>query len=324
MDMSGYVVDLKDKKILRELDADARQSCSTIAKKIGLSTEVVNYRIKKLEHEKIITQYQLIVNLSQLNILQFKLCISFQHITSNKLYEIISEIKKMNAVKWIVSCKGNWDLLISLETNSLENMDSLKEEVLSYFEGYINQKSISILVEAQTYDRNYLTSDKNILNRSRIIMKKSKSVNLDELDIIILKKLSENARKSIIDIANELDSTPRIINYRIKQLRKNNIILGFKIALNYSKLGIQFYKTFIYLDNAKKERLKSLINYFEYNKNIIHHVKVLGSWDLEPEFEVYSEKEFDDIIIKIKNDFADIIKKIDIITISAEHKFVYF
>jgi len=322
--MDDYILDIKDRKILHELDADARQSCSIIAKKIGLSTEVVNYRIKRLEHEKIITQYQLIVNLSQLNILQFKICLSFQHITSDKLTEIITEIKKMPAIKWIVSCKGGWDLLIAVETNSLENIDILKEEILSFFEGYVNQKSVSILVEAQTYDRNYLTEDKSIINRSRIIMKQSKSVELDELDTSILKKLSENARKSIIDIANELNSTPRIINYKIKQLRKNNVILGFKIALNYPKLGIQFYKTFIYLDNSKKERLKSLIQYFEYNKNIIHHVKVLGNWDLEPEFEVYSEKEFDEIITKIKNDFADIIKNIEIITISAEHKFVYF
>ncbi|MGV8162812.1 MAG: AsnC family transcriptional regulator [Candidatus Nanoarchaeia archaeon] len=322
--MNTYILDAKDKKILHELDADSRQSCSSIAKKIGLSTEVVNYRIKRLEHEQIITQYQLIVNLSQLNILQFKLCLSLQHIKSDKLLEIINKIKQMPSVKWIVSCKGAWDLLISLETDSIENMDLLNEEILILFEGFINKKSISILVEAQTYDRNYLIENKAIVNRSRVIMKKNKLVNLDELDMSILKKLSENARKPLIDIASELNITPRITNYRIKQLRKNNIILGFKLALNYTKLGIQFYKTFIYLDNSKKERLKSLIQYFEYNKNIIHHVKVIGNWDLEPEFEVYSEKEFDDAITKIKNEYSDIIKNIDIITISAEHKFVYF
>jgi Lrp/AsnC family leucine-responsive transcriptional regulator len=322
--MESYVLDIKDRKILRELDADARQSCSSIAKKIGLSTEVVNYRIKKLEHEKIITQYQLIVNLSQLNILQFKLCLSFQHMTSEKLAEIISEVKKMTAVKWVVSCKGAWDLLIALETDSLENIDLLKEETLSLFEGYVSQKSVSILVEAQTYDRNYLIEDKTILNRSRIIMKKSRSVEIDALDTAILKRLSENAREPIIDIASALKSTPRIVNYRIKQLRKNNVILGFKIALNYSRLGIQFYKTFIYLDNPKKDRLKSLIQHFEYNKNIIHHVKVLGNWDLEPEFEVYSEKEFDSIMEGLKDSFSDIIRKVEVLTISKEHKFVYF
>jgi len=240
------------------------------------------------------------------------------------LNEIISNIKLMPAAKWIVSCEGSWDLLIALETDSIDNMDKLKDEILSLFEGYINKKSISILVEAQTYDRNYLLDTKTPVNKSRVIMKQSKSIESDELDKQILKQLSEDARKSIIDISRALHSTPRIIDYRIKQLRKNNVILGFKIALNYEKLGILFYKTFIYLDNSSHERLKSLIQYFEYNRNIIHHVKVLGNWDLEPEFEVYSEKEFNDMITKIKDDYSDIVKNIEIITISKEHKFVYF
>lgn len=317
-------LDLKDRKLLYELDANSRQSSSKIAKKIGLSPEVVNYRIKRLEKEGIITQYQIIANLSALNILQFKICLSFQHIDSEKLLNIIEKIKKIDSAKWIVSCKGNWDLIISLETDSIENIDSLKNEIISLFENHINNKAISILVEAQTYNRDYLIENKGSFTRSRIIMKKGKEQEIDDLDLAILKKLAENARKSIVDISTELKQTIRVINYRIKQLEKKKIILGYKVAINYDKLGIKFFKTFIYLDNPHKERVNALIGYLEQNKNIIHHVKVLGNWDLEPEFEVYSEKEFDNIMKNIKDKFSDIIKGVDIITISKEHKFVYF
>jgi len=321
--MKENYLDLRDKRILYELDNNARESCSRIAKKLRISTEVVNYRIKRLEKE-IITQYQLIVNLSKLNILQFKICLSFQHLQSKKLEEIIKVLKQNKDVKWVVSCRGSWDLIIVLETDSIENIDLLKNEILNLFENHINKKAISILVEATTYNRDYIVDKKDLIRKSRIIMKKEETVRLDDLDLDVLKELSENARKSIIEISKKLKSTPRIINYRIKQLMKNKVILGFKIALNYGKLGIKFYKTFIYLDNLKKERIKSLIRYFEQKKNIIHHVKVLGSWDLEPEFEVYSEKEFDESIKDIKDKFSDIIKRVDVITISKEHKFVYF
>ena len=67
---------------------------------------------------------------------------------------------------------------------------------------------------------------------------------------------------------------------------------------------------------------KAIAN-LEY-KNIIHHVKVLGNWDLEPEFEVQSESEFNEILKEMKDQYSDIIKNIEIITISKEHKFVYF
>jgi len=317
-------LDIKDKKILYELDSNARQSCAQIAKKVGLSTEVVNYRIRKLEDEEMITQYQLIANLSKLGILQFKVCLALQHINSEKLNKIIVELKKNKAVKWIVSTKGNWDLILALETDSIEKVDSLKNEILSIFSNYVNRKSISILVEASTYNRDYLLEDKKSAKRERIIMKQSEKIELDNLDFDILKQLSKNARKSIVDIATELKTNVRIVNYRIKQMIMNEIILGFKIALSYEKLGIRFYKVFMYLDSPKKERVEELVKYLESNANVIHHVRVLGNWDLEPEFECYSESEFDQILSDLKDNFSDIIKNLDIITISKEHKFVYF
>ena len=41
-------IDLKDRKILYQLDIDSRQSYSQIAKKVGVSKNVLVYRINKL------------------------------------------------------------------------------------------------------------------------------------------------------------------------------------------------------------------------------------------------------------------------------------
>ncbi len=72
----AYKLDLKDRKILYELDFNCRQTCSQIGKKVGLSSEVVNYRINKLEEEKIITQYQVALDLDKIGIIQFKILLS--------------------------------------------------------------------------------------------------------------------------------------------------------------------------------------------------------------------------------------------------------
>jgi len=44
-------LDFKHKKILHQLEVNARQSASQIGKKIGLNRDVVTYHIKKLENE---------------------------------------------------------------------------------------------------------------------------------------------------------------------------------------------------------------------------------------------------------------------------------
>ena len=47
----GKSLDLKDRKILYQLDLNARQSNAEIAKKTRLSKDAVGYRIKKLEEQ---------------------------------------------------------------------------------------------------------------------------------------------------------------------------------------------------------------------------------------------------------------------------------
>jgi Lrp/AsnC family leucine-responsive transcriptional regulator len=318
-----YKLDTKDKKILYHLNSNARQPLSQISKKVGLSQEVVNYRIKKLEDNNIITNYQLIVNLSKLGIFQFKICLSLQHITSKVLTQIISKLKLKEEIKWIASSSGNWDIIISAEASSISQIDKIKNETIEAFENYINEKSVAILVQGSTYNRDYLleTPEKS---KERIIMKESNPIKLDKIELEILKELSKNARTSVIEIATKLKTTARIISYNIQQLQKKEIILGFKIAINYELLGIKFYKTFIYLDKPESKKVEALNTFLENHKNVIHNGKVLGNWDLEPEFETYSEQEFDSILTKIKDNFPDIIKKIDIITIQQEHKFLYF
>ncbi|MBU3913418.1 MAG: Lrp/AsnC family transcriptional regulator [Nanoarchaeota archaeon] len=317
-----FKLDLKDRKILYELDWNCRQTCSQIGKKVALSSEVVNYRIRKMEEEGVITQYQVALDLSKLGIIQFKILLSFQHMDSKKLDEILKNLKENKSVKWIVSCNGSWDLLISLEAESIQEIDSLKNEIMSLFENYINKKAVSIFSSGFVYNRDYLTGKKTY-NRTRVIVSGDKKEKLDKIDLEILKKLAENARKPIVDLAGELKTSARVVNYRIRQLEKERIITGFRVAINYDKLGIRFYKTFFYLDSPKKERLEKLGDYLASNKNVIHNLKVVGSWDIEPEFEVYSETEFSFIIEDLKDKFSDIIKSIDIVTISKEHKFVY-
>ena len=87
------ICDKKDFLILHELDRNARASYSEIGKKTRCSPEVAFYRVKKLEEAKIITQYQLMINLAKLGIIQFKIYLKLQHITSAKLEEIINSFK---------------------------------------------------------------------------------------------------------------------------------------------------------------------------------------------------------------------------------------
>src|SRR5512136_932543 len=63
------------------------------------------------------------------------------------------------------------------------------------------------------------------------------NLDLDDLDIDILRSLNENARKSFRDIAKELHVSLTTVSNRVKALEKASVIQGYMPVLDPAKLG---------------------------------------------------------------------------------------
>lgn len=313
-------IDLKDCKILYELDKNARISYAQIGKKVGLSTEVVHYRVKKLEEKGIITQYQTAVNYFKLNLIHFKICLKFNGISLETEEEIYNNLKKIPQIIWIAKCQGEWDSLISCTVDNIKEFDQIKDKIIFLANPYIANKSISILSDLWSFPRSYLINKKEIIPFTI----GGKQPKIDETDLKILRILSKDARKPVIDIVKEMNSTVKIITTRIKKLLKAGVINNFRTVIDYDKLGIHFYKTFFYLKNPEEKRLKQLLNKLNMNQNVTHNLKVIGDWDLEPEFEFENQEDFQKTIQELMNEFPDTIQKISVINILKEYKYTFF
>ena len=66
----------------------ARQPLSAIAKKVGLSREVVNYRIKQLEEKKVVLGYYTVLDTAKLGLMYCRMFLKYRKI------ENISELHK--------------------------------------------------------------------------------------------------------------------------------------------------------------------------------------------------------------------------------------
>lgn len=62
---------------------------------------------------------------------------------------------------------------------------------------------------------------------------------LDRLDIEILRILQEDARKSYVKIADQLQVTEGTVRFRIKKLLKDEVITRFLALIDPRKLGFQ-------------------------------------------------------------------------------------
>ena len=99
-----------DKKILKHLLVDARQSARQLALKLGMSTVTVLSRIKKLEKEKIIHGYTAIVDHEKTG---YSLTAIIEIMAKNdKVVDVEEEISKFENVCGVYDVTGSTDTII--------------------------------------------------------------------------------------------------------------------------------------------------------------------------------------------------------------------
>jgi len=311
---------LTEKKIIDQLDRNARLSGSQIAKKLNISPEAVNYNIRKLEQANIITGYITLTDFSTLGLTHYKFHLKLNHMNEKIRQEIVAYLKKNTYVKWLADCEGTFDINFSVRCKTIVEFEKLKSELFFKFDKYLHRKAIATISATETFSRGFILHKPK---DSFTLYSGKKKISLSNDEIKILDAISSNCRQTIPNLSKELKITPRVIRYSIAQLEKKKVITGYKLALNYQKLGYLFFKLFVNLRSASPKRILSFKQYCSQHPNFTYWVKVISEWDMEHELEVESMSEFYSILKDIREKYSDIIQTMDWITITHEHKLVH-
>lgn len=313
-------LDIKDKKILEQLDINCRQSNNQIAKKVGLSKDTVSYRIKNLEKEKIILGYYSVLNITKLGYKTYKLMLTFQNTTSKIEEEIISYLKKDSNVGWVVNCDGYYNLMVITWVKDFFVFDDFLKKFLEKYSKFIKERDILILTENHASRKMYLFGKKEDTLPDISYGRESESY-LDKKDFQIIKLIANTAKIPLYKIANSLNLTAEAIANRIRNLQKKNIIQAFRPIINTSLLGYEYYNILFRL--RKFDNMQKIFYYFKKHPNIIYFVKYLGEYDMGIDLEVENAKELRKILKEIKDNFSLDIESYNSILISEQHKISY-
>ncbi|MFA6461160.1 MAG: Lrp/AsnC family transcriptional regulator [Candidatus Woesearchaeota archaeon] len=109
-EIENYELDNKDKIILKELSANSRLSLVEIAQKTGLTPNAVKERIKKLEKNKVILGYRIMINYPQLSFLHYRIFLHLENLTEEKERSIIEFLKYQPSVISVTKTIGYCEL----------------------------------------------------------------------------------------------------------------------------------------------------------------------------------------------------------------------
>lgn len=312
-------LDLKDKKLLYELDLDARQTFSQIGKKIGVSKQLVKYRIERLEEKGIIKGYYPMIDISRLGYLTFRVYLKFRNLTEAKEREIINYLKRSESIWAIVSFAGTWDLGLGISVKNIHEFYEVWEDLLKKYLKNIGDYHVSIYSPIYHYSKSYLV-DKKDHTKIRVLGGRSK-VDIDKKDFYLLQLLSQDARISLIELSKKIGLTAEAVSNRIKGLEKKEVIQGYRAMIDIGKLGYHFYKANIRLSDYS--RIDKILEYCHQHKNIYQVDKTIGGETLELEFHVQDLREMLGIIKELEKQFSGTIERFNYTTIISEEKITF-
>jgi|SRR3989344_2227725 len=316
-------MDKIDKKIIKELDEDCRRPVSQIAKKIRISQPRLLYRIKRLEDEKLISFYYTLINTSAFGYNFYRIMLRFKSTTPEKEEQIIKELIENKNTFWIVRCSGKYDLIVDIFAKNVKNFDEILQDFLSKNFDYISQKDIVTIVKSWQYSRVFYLENFDKKEFEKSYGFNPEEAKIDDLDKNILKIISKNPLKNNHEIGKILKVDRNTVKNRIKKLIENKIIISFRAWFEVLNAGYHSYKLLIRLNNVKPIIEKSFLEFARVKKEIIYFNKVLGDWEYEYDIETEKEKDFQKLLLEIKNKFSDSIRDYEIITINKNYKLNY-
>jgi len=316
-------IDLKDKKILYELDRDSRQSNKQIAKKVGLSEQVVGNRIRRLQDLGIVEYFFVKTNPSVLGYMHIKIYLRLHNITKQKEEELLKDLNQQNNIYWLSSLRGKYDLVASVYVKNIADFTKRYEEIFGKWRDYILERNVIVLERAFTYTKAYLIP-KQKSEEIVYSIGKEKEIQLDKADNEILKILNKDGRKSLIDISKELKVSADTVKYRLNSLKKRGIITGFGVKIDYKRLDNHYHLIFLKMQNMNLQKYKKLEQIAQINKNVIIFIKTIGDHDIELEVEITNNDELDELMKTLRDHFVSEIKDYEILEVTREHRMTYY
>jgi DNA-binding Lrp family transcriptional regulator len=312
-------LDLLDKKIIYELDLNARISASKLAKKLRKSKETVNFRINRLIKDKYIKGFYTVFNTSKLGWYYTKFYIKFKNITPDKEKELFEYISKQKHVAYLASVEGYYDCMLLVMVKNSLGMIKFQDEFMKLYGEYVQEKDLVTFLTTHRFNSRFFYEGKE--KKDKYYPLEIENYELDSLDRKILNIISSNARIPLIEIAKKLNVDHKVVKYRLNKLEKDNIILGYVASPNFNELGLTFFQINISLRDSSVR--KEVIEFFNSTNKCLFAIELLGKYDALAELHVGNQEELRKILDDFRVRFIDKYNDYGISTINKEYVMVW-
>ena len=127
-------MDKLDFRLMAELIRDSRQPLKALAKKLRTSREVLDYRIKKLVDEKVISGFITEIDIERLGFVEAAIFVNMK-LTKQEAFRKF--LQSCPYVSWVAEFSGVWSFIFSIYGKTNQELDERFAEIYKRFKDSI-------------------------------------------------------------------------------------------------------------------------------------------------------------------------------------------
>jgi len=154
---SKWLKDELDRRIIRELQRNARESTSNIAARLNVARSTVHERIARMENQGVISGYSVVLSRNP-SIENIQVMV-FLEIKQQQTRKVLHHISQYSEVRVCLSINGDHDLFVSIEAPRIEDLDIIVDDI-GMMPGVLRTKSY--VVFGRRFDRRYKETSQRI------------------------------------------------------------------------------------------------------------------------------------------------------------------
>ena len=315
-------LDVVDKKLLRELSMNARNSCSSIAKKIGTSRDTVHYRLQNLKKSGVLQGFRTLVDISKFGFVNVHVFLQLKQPSKEVFSVLIKKLKSYNFIRAIIQFNGKYDLELAVVAKDIGDCDRVVSQVTNECHEFLLNYEIAFIT--RTFVANIFP--KSFLDFTVHEAKKPKKEEAchDEVDIQILELLSEQADLQVYKIAEKVNLSGDAVTYRIKKLQNAGYILGYIPAINYNLINYNIHSILVSITHLSAKDESALQEFLQMNRDVLWAVKAFGKYNLILYICTQKMDEFIKTTEEIRQYLTNKIKDYETLINFEEYKYTYF
>jgi len=326
-------IDLKDRKILFELSRNGRLSSAAIGRAVGLSREVVDYRINQLTQRGILSGFVTLIDTSHLGYRKHTMYLRFQNTTEEEEETIINSLVAEKKIIWVATCAGGWDLGILTASRTAAELSDTISLVSQICNGHLGEYHLLEDVHDAYLGLGLLAEDftpkpppierEGIAFQRQLATQPHKFGTIGKRDLDILRALIREPLAPLRHISQETHITTQTAKKSIEHLISSGILCGFMPMISFYKLGYQWYLTWLRFNAFTPADETRLFQYCKQHPNILWYIRTIGTWYVQLSIFATDILHYREILGGIRKEFASIIQHHDTALVLNQYKYAH-